>query len=122
MRADGFGGMAMLITADEVFSKSTSELLQEFEAVVAARAGGTDNDILCQLRRAAIRSIIADRLVEDDIPAEAITDEDITEATRAAIGRESFETMQAELEGHVAARAITLARKRVRNAQGDQAP
>jgi hypothetical protein len=31
MRSDGFGGMAMLISADAVLSKSTLELLQEFE-------------------------------------------------------------------------------------------
>jgi len=34
MRSDGFGGMAMLISADAVLSKSTLELLQEFEEQV----------------------------------------------------------------------------------------
>lgn len=119
MRSDGFGGMAMLITAEEVFSKSTGELLQEFEDLAARRACGTDNDILCQLRRSAIHAIIAERLDEDDIPAEAVTDQDIAEAICAAVGRESFAAMQAELEGHIAARAITLARKRVRATTGD---
>lgn len=114
MRSDGFGGMAMLITADEVFAKSTGELLQDFENQATARAGGTDNDVLCHLRRPAIRAIIAERLDKDDIPAEAVTDQDIDDAIRDTIGRESFETMQAELESHIAARAITLARKRLR--------
>ncbi len=30
MRADGFGGMAILITADRILAKTTSELLQDF--------------------------------------------------------------------------------------------
>jgi len=34
MRPDGFGGVAMLITADEVMAKSTYDLLEEFEAKV----------------------------------------------------------------------------------------
>jgi len=123
MRDDGFGGMAMLITADDVFSKTTGELLQEFEHQAAGQTDSSGGDILCQLRRPIIRGIIAERLGEDDIPAEAVTDQDIAGAIAAAIGRGSFEAMQAELEGHIAARAITLARKRVRGAQeGDQSP
>ncbi len=120
MRDDGFGGMATLITANDVFSKSTGELLQEFEERALGRTDGSGNDILCQLRRSNIRALIAERLGEDDISAEAVTDQDIADAIRAAIGRESFETMQAELEGHIAARAITFARKRVRRAQGSE--
>lgn len=122
MRSDGFGGMAMLITADEVFSKSTGELLQDFESQAAGHAD-TGNHILCQLRYSVIRSIIAERLGEDDITPEGVTDQDIADAIRAAIGRKSFDTMQAELEGHIAARAITLARKRLRDLpKDDQAP
>jgi len=36
MRADGFGGMAMLITADDVLAKSTYDLIEAFEARVKA--------------------------------------------------------------------------------------
>jgi len=36
MRADGFGGMAMLITPDEVLAKSTYDLIEAFEAQVKA--------------------------------------------------------------------------------------
>lgn len=118
MRSDGFGGMAMLITADEVFSKSTGELLQDFENQVAGHAD-TGSHILCQLRNSVIRSIITERLGEDDIAPEEVVDEDIAEAIQAAIGRKSFDTMQAELEGHIAARAITLARKRLRDLPKD---
>lgn len=38
MRSDGFGGMAVLITAEQVFCKSTGELLQEFENRVSGRS------------------------------------------------------------------------------------
>jgi len=36
MRSDGFGGMAMLITADDVMAKSTHDLIEELEAKVKA--------------------------------------------------------------------------------------
>ena len=32
MRPDGFGGMAVLITASEVISKSTGDILEDFLA------------------------------------------------------------------------------------------
>jgi len=35
MRSDGFGGAAVLISADEIMGKSTSDLLEEFIAHVA---------------------------------------------------------------------------------------
>ena len=36
MRSDGFGGSAMLITADEVMAKSTVDLIEEFETKAKA--------------------------------------------------------------------------------------
>ena len=122
MRSDGFGGMAMLITEEDVFSKSTGEHVQDFESQAAGHADSAGNHILCQLRYPVIRSIIAERLGEDDIAPEDVADEDITEAIQAAIERKSFETMQAELEGSMAARAITLARKRQRDLPNDDQP
>jgi hypothetical protein len=35
MRSDGFGGAVVVISADEIFGKSTTDLLQEFVALVA---------------------------------------------------------------------------------------
>jgi hypothetical protein len=119
MRSDGFGGMAMLITGNDVFSKSTGELLQEFEDQSIGHPGSAGDHILCRLRYSAIRAIIAERLDEDDIAPEAVTNLDIADAIRAAIERKSFETMQMELEGHRAARAITRARKRLRALPND---
>jgi len=46
MRSDGFGGMAMLISANDVMVKSTHDLIEEFEARVnasPAKDGGQDN-------------------------------------------------------------------------------
>lgn len=43
MRSDGFGGMAMLITADDVMAKSTHDIIEEFEAklkAIPAKDGG----------------------------------------------------------------------------------
>ncbi len=114
MRSDGFGGMAMLITAEDVFSKTTGELLQEFEGRASGTSETSGNHVLCQLRYPVIRSIIAVRLGEDDIAAEAVTDQDIADAIQATIELKSFDEMQMELEGHMAARAITIARRRLR--------
>ncbi len=114
MRSDGFGGMAMLITAEDVLSKTTGELLQEFEDRASGRSTTSGNHVLCQLRYPVIRSIIAKRLDEDDISAEAVTDQDIADAIQAAIEQKSFDAMQTEIEGQMAARAITIARRRLR--------
>jgi hypothetical protein len=40
MRADGFGGMAVLITADAIRGKSTNDILEDFLAEIDARAAG----------------------------------------------------------------------------------
>jgi hypothetical protein len=121
MRSDGFGGMAILITADEVFSKTTGELLQEFEDKatgnpdVAPDPGGSR--VLCELRYPAIRNLIAGFAVRDPafttVSADAVTMDDIAQAIGEAIGMESFTAMQTELEGHVAARAVRAAEKRL---------
>jgi len=42
MRPDGFGGMAILITADAIRGKSTSDLIAEFLSDAGLDGGGTD--------------------------------------------------------------------------------
>lgn len=116
MRSDGFGGVAFLITADEVFGKSTGELLEEFENKAKGRPDRDGSYVLCELRYPAIRNLIAGFAARDpaftSLPAEAVTADDIAEAIRVAIEMDSFTAMQTELEGQIAARAIRVAEKR----------
>jgi hypothetical protein len=117
MRSDGFGGVAFLITADEVFGKSTGELLEEFENEAKGRPHPNGSHVLCELRYPAIRNLIAGFADRDpaftSLSADAVTGDDIAQAIREAIGMDSFRAMQTELEGHVAARAIRVAEKRL---------
>lgn len=116
MRSDGFGGVAFLITGDQVFAKSTGELLEEFENKVNGCPNPSGSHVLCELRYPAIRNLIAGFAARDpaftSLPAEAVTGDDITQAIREAIGLESFTAMQTELEGRIATRAIRVAEKR----------
>ena len=52
MRPDGFGGMAVLITADAIKGKSTNDILEDFLADQENGAGG-DGHVLFRLREAA---------------------------------------------------------------------
>lgn len=117
MRSDGFGGVALLITADQVFAKSTGELLEEFENRATGKPDAAGSHVLCELRYSAIRNLIAGFAARDpaftSLPAEAVTGDDIAQAIREAIGMESFTAMQTELEGHIAARAIHVVEKRL---------
>jgi hypothetical protein len=116
MRSDGFGGVAFLITGDQVLAKSTGELLEEFENKANGRPDPSGSHILCELRYPAIHNLIAGFAARDpaftSLPAEAVTSDDIAQAIREAIGMESFTAMQTELEGRIATRAIRVAEKR----------
>jgi hypothetical protein len=59
MRPDGFGGMAVLITADAVLGKSTNDILEDF---LAEREGDVADDgahVLLRIREDAVREQIS---------------------------------------------------------------
>ena len=62
MRPDGFGGMAVLITADAIKGKSTNDLLEDFLAEAGpgskADAGNGGSHVLLRLDEAAVRAEI----------------------------------------------------------------
>ncbi len=85
MRPDGFGGMAVLVTADAIKGKSTEDILCDFldeaEHGPRATAPGFGVHILLRLREEDVRQQIP-RLIEADetltpVAADAVTDADI---------------------------------------------
>jgi len=85
MRPDGFGGMAILITADVITGKSTDDILTDFldyaEHGAAAAAPGFGSHVLLCLREEHVRAEIGHIIETDEtlttIAAGAVTDADI---------------------------------------------
>ena len=88
MRSDGFGGMAVLVTADAIKGKSTQDIIGDFldeaEHGPPAAAPGFGVHVLLRLHEEQVRQMIP-RLIEADetltsIAAAAVTDGDIRAA------------------------------------------
>jgi hypothetical protein len=84
MRPDGFGGMAVLITADAIRGKSTEDILGDFPEQVergAAAAAPCLGHVLLCLSEEHVRAEICHIIETDDalttIAADAVTDADI---------------------------------------------
>lgn len=88
MRPDGFGGMAVLITADAIAGKSTDDILEDLLAAQGAASGRCQSSIgeagrhvLAVLDEASVRREIATVIESDDtlaeLPPGAVTDADI---------------------------------------------
>ena len=88
MRSDGFGGMAVVVTADAIKGKSTQDIIGDFldeaEHGPLAAAPGFGVHVLLRLHEEQVRQMIP-RLIEADetltsIAAAAVTDADIRAA------------------------------------------
>jgi hypothetical protein len=114
---DSLGGQAILITANQVRSKSTFDLLDEFIRQAMADPASPDTEILVELRHTAVRDRIrhmqTSGLLRAGVPAEAVTDDDIRAAIRSAVGRPSFDSLQDFLVEQVASRAFQAAQARL---------
>jgi hypothetical protein len=85
MRPDGFGGMAVLVTADTIKGKSTEDILGDFldeaEHGPLGTAPGLGVHVLLRLHEAKVRAQIAQIIEADEtltpIAAGAVTDADI---------------------------------------------
>jgi len=83
MRPDGFGGMAVLVTADAIKGKSTEDILGDFldeaEHGPLATAPGFGVHVLLRLVEAKVRARIAQIIETDETltPIAAVTDADI---------------------------------------------
>lgn len=78
MRPDGFGGMVVLITADEVFSRTTDdmlcEMLDQAEYGELGAAPGHGVHVLLRLAEADVRAALAD-VIETDARTSPVADE-----------------------------------------------
>jgi hypothetical protein len=88
MRPDGFGGMAVLVTADAIKGKSTQDIIGDFQGEAEhgplAAAPGFGVHVLLRLHEQQVRQMIP-RVIETDealtpIAACAVTDDDIRAA------------------------------------------
>jgi hypothetical protein len=90
MRPDGFGGMAVLITADAILGKSTNDILED---ILAENDGGARNGehVLLRIREDAVRGQIGHAIETDPtltrLTAEMISDGDIRIACLAVVER-----------------------------------
>ena len=121
MRPDGFGGMAVLITADAIKGKSTEdilcELLDETEHGPLATAPGFGEHVLLRLSERNVRATIATIIDGDEslsvIAADAITDADIRAACLAVTAQTDLCEEQGAAEFRAALAAIRQAERRL---------
>jgi hypothetical protein len=115
MRPDGFGGMAMLITADAIKSKSTNDVLDDFLAEQTAQPLARSH-VLLRLDEASIRREIVDVIEADEtlttLTADAITDADIHVACCAVVACAEFSEERGAAVFRAALAAIREAEQR----------
>ncbi len=115
MRPDGFGGMAVLITADAIVGKSTNDILEDFLAEVEGGAGNGEH-VLLRIREDAVREHIGQAIEADPtltrLTAEMISDADIRIACLAIVERSDLSEERGAAEFRAALAAIRHAEQR----------
>jgi len=121
MRPDGFGGMAVLITAEAIRGQSTNDILED---LLAESEGGAADDgvhVLLRIREDAVRERIG-HVIEADptltrLTAEAIGDTDIRAACLAVVASSELSEEQGAAEFRAALTAIRHAAQRLQNSK-----
>jgi hypothetical protein len=121
MRPDGFGGMAVLITADAIKGKSTedilSDLLDEAEHGPLATAPGFGVHVLLRLGEENVRAEIAQIIETDEtvttVCADAVTDADIRAGCLVTVERTDLTEEQGSAVFKAALAAIRHAEQRL---------
>ena len=115
MRPDGFGGMAVLITADAIVGKSTNDILEDFLAENNDGAGNGEH-VLLRIREDAVREQIGQAIETDPtltrLTAEAISDGDIRTACLGVVERSDLSEERGAAEFRAALAAIRHAEQR----------
>ncbi len=121
MRPDGFGGMAILITADAIRGKSTEDILGEFlvQAERGAAAPGSSSHVLLYLSEEHVRVEIG-RIIETDetlttIAAGTVTDADIRAGCLLVVERTDLREERGSAIYRAAIAAIREAERRQAN-------
>jgi len=120
MRPDGFGGMAVLITADTIQGKSTEdtlcELLDEAEHGSLAVAPAFGEHVLLKLSEKSVRAEIPAIIESDEtlttIPADVITEADIRAACLDVAAHTDLSEERGAAEFRAALAAIRAAERR----------
>jgi hypothetical protein len=121
MRPDGFGGMAVLVTADAIKGKSTEDILGDFldetEHGSLAAAPGFGVHVLLRLHEAKVRAQIAQIIKTDKtltpIAAGAVTDADIRAGCLFVVERTNLAEEQGSAVFKAALAAIREAEQRL---------
>ncbi len=113
MRPDGFGGMVVLISADQILSQDTWNLTQELiEQADTASAVHVGFDIAT----AAVRATIGEILIADatyvPLKADDVTDADIVNATEAIARRVDLTERREQAEFDAAIAALDTVKSR----------
>ena len=116
MRSDGFGGMAVLITADAILGKSANDILEDFLAENEGDAAGSGEHVLLRIREDAVREQIGHTIETDPtltrLTAEMISDADIHAACLAVVEQSDLSEERGAAEFHAALAAIRHAERR----------
>jgi len=120
MRPDGFGGMAILITADAIRGKSTEDILGDFldhaEHGAAAAAPSSGSHVLLCLSEEHVRTEIGHIIEADEtlttIAIGAVTDADIRAGCLLAVERTDLREERASAIYRAALAAIHEAERR----------
>ncbi len=121
MRPDGFGGMAVLVTADAIKGKCTEDILGDFldeaEHGPLMAAPGFGVHVLLRLHEAKVRAQIAQIIEADEtltlIAAGAVTDADIRAGCISVVERTSLTEEQDSAVFKAALAAIREAEQRL---------
>ena len=116
MRPDGFGGMAVLITADAILGKSTNDILEDFLAEIDGNAAGSGEHVLLRIREDAVREQIGQAIETDPtltrMTIEMISTADIHAACLAVVERSDLSEERGAAEFRAALAAIRRAEQR----------
>jgi hypothetical protein len=118
MRPDGFGGMAVLITADTIKGKSTNDILEELLAEESvANSAGLGEHVLLRLDETSVKAEI-DVVIESDealtsLSAGMISDADIRAACLALVGQTDLSEEHGAAVFRAALAAIREAERRL---------
>ncbi|MFA7440851.1 MAG: hypothetical protein WCZ66_07745 [Sphingomonadaceae bacterium] len=124
MRPDGFGGMAVLITADDIMVRSTESMLDEMLGIAEYGPLGVEpgigTHVLLRLGEEHVRStldVIAETEAPEGVTAGDVTDEDIREAALGVVAAFDPQPGEAEASFNAALAALRIASNRKQTAR-----